>query len=277
MRLTVRHLTRLAADPPSDRCALRLRLYPSAFDGQAVKNWSVRVNGAAVPPLLTTGFGDREAIWTCDGAGEGIEIIAEGEVETRDAAGFVKGLKESARPGVYLRETPLTAADEKVQALARSIEGSGALDRMHALCRAVNEAIRLKPADPKAGADGRTAAQVMKAGEGAAGDHAHLFLSAARLLNTPARYVTGYLLAPEAKGAELHAWAEAYVPELGWVGFDPAYRLCPTDAYVRLASGLDSADASPIRANVFGRSADTAAASVDIAESVPQSQSQTQQ
>jgi transglutaminase-like putative cysteine protease len=152
---------------------------------------------------------------------------------------------------------------------------------MHALCRAVNEAVAFKPTDPKSAADGRSAAQALKAGEGGAGDHVHVFLSAARLMGAPARYVVGYLFAPEAKegtkGAELHAWAEAHVPELGWVGFDTAYRLCPTDAYVRLASGLDSADASPIRGNVFGRTADTAAASVDITETVSQSQSQTQQ
>jgi transglutaminase-like putative cysteine protease len=277
MHLSVRHLTRLAIEPQPDRCALRLRLYPSAFEGQKLMGWKVSVNGSLVPPLLTTGFGDRESIWSCDGGAGSVEIVAEGEVETKDCAGFVKGLKEAARPGVYLRETPLTQADARLEALAKSVSGTSALDRMHALCRAVHAEMAFKPADPKRAADGCSAAQALKAGEGAAGDHAHVFLSAARVLNAPARYVVGYLFAPEAKGAELHAWAEAYVPELGWVGFDAACRLCPTDAYVRLASGLDSADALPIRSNVFGRTADTASASVDIAEIIAQSQSQTQQ
>jgi transglutaminase-like putative cysteine protease len=68
----------------------------------------------------------------------------------------------------------------------------------------------------------------------------------------PARYVVGYLLAPEEKLTETHAWAEAFVPDIGWVGFDPANRLCPTDRYVRLGCGLDAADAAPIRGNVMG-------------------------
>ena len=77
--------------------------------------------------------------------------------------------------------------------------------------------------------------------------------AAARTLRVPARYVVGYLLAQDTKLTETHAWAEAFVPEIGWVGFDAANRLCPTDRYVRLACGLDSADAAPIRGNVVGR------------------------
>jgi len=44
-----------------------------------------------------------------------------------------------------------------------------------------------------------------------------------------------------------HAWAEAWVEVLGWLGFDPANGLCPTDRYIRLACGLDSSSAAPIR------------------------------
>ena len=43
-----------------------------------------------------------------------------------------------------------------------------------------------------------------------------------------------------------HAWAEAFVKELGWVGFDPANHICPTERYVRLACGFDAASAAPI-------------------------------
>ena len=43
-----------------------------------------------------------------------------------------------------------------------------------------------------------------------------------------------------------HAWAEVWVEGLGWVGFDVANRVCPTDRYVRLAAGLDAGYAAPI-------------------------------
>lgn len=43
-----------------------------------------------------------------------------------------------------------------------------------------------------------------------------------------------------------HAWAEAHIDGLGWVGFDAANNICPNDRYVRLATGLDYRDAAPI-------------------------------
>ncbi len=80
----------------------------------------------------------------------------------------------------------------------------------------------------------------------------------------PARYVVGYLLAQDTKLTETHAWAEAWVPQIGWVGFDSANRLCPTDRYVRLGSGLDAAEAAPIRGSVSGNHEERLSASVDI-------------
>lgn len=271
MRLSVRHATAYAYDPPPDRCALRLRLYPPSFDAQRILGWSLSVNGTAVAPLLTTATGDRESIWTASGPGERVEIVAEGEVETRDASGVVRGLKDSVRPSVYLRTTPLTDPDKRIEALAASVTARSVLDRMHTLMAAVREAVDYKPASTHSQT---TAAQALKLGAGVCQDHAHIFISAARMMQVPARYVVGYLLAPDAKVTETHAWAEAHVPDVGWVGFDPANRLCPTDRYVRLGCGLDSADAAPIRGSVSGAPKERLSASVDINETAGQNQHQ---
>lgn len=273
MRLTVRHSTTYAYDPPADRCALRLRLYPPSFDSQRVGAWQVSVNGVALPALLTTATGDRESIWTCAEGGAEIVVTAEGEVETSDAAGVVRGLRDSVRPTVYLRPTPLTEADAKIEALAGGIADGKPLDRMHALFNAVADAIDYTPGTTSTQT---TAAQALKAGKGVCQDHAHVFIAAARLMGAPARYVVGYLFAPDTKLTETHAWAEAYVPEIGWVGFDAANRLCPTDRYVRLGCGLDAADAAPIRGNVFGGPQERLSASVDIKQAAGQSQAQNQ-
>jgi transglutaminase-like putative cysteine protease len=273
MRLTVRHATTYTYDPPADRCALRLRLYPPSFDSQRVKDWKVSVNGHGVPALLTVATGDREAIWTCAETGPEIVVVAEGEVETSDTAGVVRGLRDSMRPQIYLRPTPLTEADKKIEALAGGIGDAAPLARLHGLFNAVADAIEYKPGTTS---QATTAAQALKAGKGVCQDHAHVFISAARFMGAPARYVVGYLLAEDTKLTETHAWAEAYVPEIGWVGFDAANRLCPTDRYVRLGCGLDAADAAPIRGNVSGASQERLSASVDIAQATGQSQSQNQ-
>jgi len=271
MRLTVRHATTYTYDPPAERCALRMRLYPPSFDSQRVKSWTVSVNGQALPALLSTATGDREAIWTCHGAGEEIAIVAEGEIETADTAGVVRGLRETVRPAVYLRPTPLTEADKKIEALAAGISGATPLDRMHSLFNSVADAIEYRPGETSSHT---TAAQALKAGKGVCQDHAHVFIAAARSLRVPARYVVGYLLALEEKLTETHAWAEAFVPDIGWVGFDPANRLCPTDRYVRLGCGLDATDAAPIRGSVHGTPKERLSASVDIGPAQVQTQNQ---
>lgn len=271
MRLTVRHATTYTYDPPAERCALRMRLFPPTFDSQRVKSWMVSVNGQALSPLLSTATGDREALWTCHQPDTEISIIAEGEIETADTAGVVKGLRESVRPAVYVRATPLTEPDKKIDALAAAISGATPLDRMHSLFNAVADAIEYKPGETSSHT---TAGQALKAGKGVCQDHAHVFIAAARSVRVPARYVVGYLLALEEKLTETHAWAEAFVPDIGWVGFDPANRLCPTDRYVRLGCGLDAADAAPIRGNVMGGPRERLSASVDISQMQVQTQNQ---
>jgi transglutaminase-like putative cysteine protease len=91
------------------------------------------------------------------------------------------------------------------------------------------------------------AAEALGDGKGVCQDHAHIFISAARTLGIPARYVTGYLVLDDPGPAPAHhAWAEAYVEALGWVGFDVANRICPTERYVRLACGLDAGYTAPV-------------------------------
>ena len=57
MRLSIKHATTYAYDPPAERCALRLRLYPPSFDSQRVISWKVSVNGQVMPALLSTATG----------------------------------------------------------------------------------------------------------------------------------------------------------------------------------------------------------------------------
>ena len=69
-----------------------------------------------------------------------------------------------------------------------------------------------------------------------------------------------------------HAWAEAYVPDLGWVAFDPANGTCPTDAYVRVAVGLDYLGAAPVRGSRYGGGSEALAVEIRIDQARRQSQ-----
>ena len=56
------------------------------------------------------------------------------------------------------------------------------------------------------------------------------------------------------------------VPDLGWVAFDPANGFCPTDAHVRVAVGLDSLGAAPVRGMRYGPGAETLAVAIKVGQ-----------
>lgn len=263
MRLTVRHVTRYAYEPAAQRVALRLKLYPPRFDAQTVREWRVTVNGDAVAPMFVNGLGDGEASWSTRTPIDLIEIVAEGEVETMDRAGVSRGLAEQARPGVFLRATPLTGADDAILALAETAFVERGVAALHKLCEAVRDRIAYTPGATSAAT---SAADALALGHGVCQDHAHVFIAAARAMGVPARYVTGYLT-PDYDGQhQTHGWAEAFVPDLGWVGFDAANRQCPTEAYIRLCSGLDAADAAPVRGCVSLGAGEGLSVAVEVAQ-----------
>jgi len=92
-------------------------------------------------------------------------------------------------------------------------------------------------------------------------DFAHIMLVLARQVGIPARYVSGYLFHREeyvdrSDVDASHAWVETWLPELGWVGFDPTNNLIVNDRHVRVCIGNDYAEALPAR-GVFKGSAET--------------------
>lgn len=248
MRLAIRHLTEHQYEPAAKRIGLRLKLHPATTRSQMPRGWRVTVNGSAVGTMLTNGFGDAEALWFSDPQAETVSVLAEGTVDTSDTAG-VLGQIGVAPPAVFLRQTPLTRADGEIRALAEAAVGDTPLARMHALSVAVHEAVVYRPGVTDAAT---TASDALALGAGVCQDKTHLFIAASRAAGIPARYVVGYLMDEAAPLVETHAWAEAYLEGLGWVGFDATHQLCPTDAYVRLCCGLDADDAAPIRGSIQG-------------------------
>jgi transglutaminase-like putative cysteine protease len=63
-----------------------------------------------------------------------------------------------------------------------------------------------------------------------------------------------------------HAWAEAYVPDFGWIAFDAANGICATDAHVRVAVGLDYLGAAPVRGTRFGGGGEALDVAVRVSE-----------
>lgn len=249
MRLLVRHQTVYRYAASAGRVAMRLKLMPVDSPAQTVHDWQVSINGQPVASFRPNGHGDMETIWIRHDRQDHAEIVAEGLVETRETHGVTGRSRNAVDPRYFLRDTRLTRPSEGIAAMARALPGDGGvLARLHALSAAVSDAVGYRAGVTSSDT---TAAEAFALGAGVCQDHAQIFISGAHVLGIPARYVSGYLLAGEGDELhETHGWAEALVPELGWVGFDPSNRVCVTENYLRLACGLDADEAAPIRGSV---------------------------
>ena len=276
MELVVRHQTTYRYETPASQVALLLRLKPALLDCQSPQDWEVTVNGLPVETFMPNAFGDEEAFVQHRAKVDEVVIVASGKVVTRNQNGVVSGFRQEPPLAVFLRQTPLTRPERAVLALAHSVAGSDRIARLHALSTRVREEIDYCPG---ATSMASTAAEALLLGKGVCQDHAHVFVSAARVLGIPARYVAGYLLSDEGSQAlrETHAWAEAWVDGLGWIGFDATNGLCVTDHYVRLCGGLDANDAAPVKGSVYGSTTIAIQADVMISRAGPDLAQQLQQ
>jgi transglutaminase-like putative cysteine protease len=264
MKLLIRHQTSYSYGSGASRVAMLLKLMPRRHDGQKILDWQVMVNGDQVLNFAANGLGDMEALWMRHQSLDTVTVVANGLVETAYTNGIVSGLDERIDPRVYLRETPLTSVSSQIVALADATQADDPLDRLHALSAAVLAQVPYRSGITDADT---SAAEAMKIGGGVCQDHAQIFVSAARHIGVPARYVAGYLATQDGDSLhETHAWAEARVPGLGWVGFDPSNQVCVTENYVRLASGLDAHEAAPVRGSAMAAGTIRIDADVRIAQ-----------
>jgi transglutaminase-like putative cysteine protease len=276
MRIRIRHETRYRYLEPAKSAIQHLRLTPRNFHGQHVKDWRIDVDRDCRLIGSEDAFGNLVHRFTVDGPLESITTMVEGEIDTFDTAGVASGALERFPPGLYLRQTPLTAPDAAVRDFARATTAreTSVLASLHALLSAVHDKLTF---DTDATHAATTAAESFAQGKGVCQDFAHLFIACARAIGAPARYVSGYYLRSD--GDEQiagHAWAEAHVPDLGWVGFDPAHCVSPGERHVRLAVALDYLSAAPIRGARSGGDGETMEVRVRVAATQTQSQSQSQ-
>lgn len=244
MRFSISHELFYTYDSPVRLSTQYLRLTPRDTARQKVVQWTVET---PAPALRTSdGYGNVLHVLTLDKPVEEIRIRAAGTVDTSPAVDEPSDFTGAPLPPlVFLRETALTRADEKLAAFAQRFRAAngGAAGRLREL----------------AGVIGRDSGAL------SAADAVHRFIACCRRLGVPARYVSGYVhTARRGRGTKedpiaMHAWAEAWVEER-WRSFDIAREEPIGESHIKIAVGADYLDACPIRGVRVGGGTETLAA-----------------
>ncbi len=263
MRMKVKHVTSYHYEEPVSYALQQLRLTPKTRPGQKVISWTTSVEGGTLQVAFDDEHFNQVQLISFESDVQDVTISCEGEVEVEDLNG-VFGEHSGFMPlWMFERSTELTRPGPLIRKLARDLAGEeNELASMHALLERLQELVVYEPGQTSVSTP---AEDVLAAGKGVCQDHAHVFISTARQMGLPARYVSGYLMMSDRVDQDAtHAWAEVYLPGLGWVGFDVSNGVCPDACYVRVATGLDYADAAPVSGMRFGEGAERLAVQVQV-------------
>ena len=259
MRIRVIHETIYTYEQPARGLVQVLRLTPRDHDGQYVRGWRIDTTVDGRLTAREDGFGNLVHWFTPDEAADALTIRVSGEVDTEETQGIVRGTVERLPDAFYLRDTDLCATSTELQVFAERVATDGdaaPLVLLHRLMGAVPDVVAYEPGPA---ANAVPAARAFAAGRGVCQDLTHVFIAAARHVGIPARYVAGYRARDDGEAAveAPHGWAEALVPDLGWVAFDPCFAMSPSESYIRVATGLDYLGAAPIRGSRTGGGTET--------------------
>ena len=252
MRLRIEHTTRYEFSQPVAHGLQRLRLTPKSTQGQKVLDWQMRFTGARREVDYEDHHHNRTTLISIEPGVSSVEIRCEGLVATADNHGMIGQISGHMPLWSFLGQSPLTRPGPRIRAIMAEIDVPRAetLATLHQLSALVLERVAYVTGETEVHTTGEEAAGL---GKGVCQDHAHIFIGGARALGLPARYVSGYLMMNDRIEQEAgHAWAEVYVENLGWVGFDVSNGISPDERYVRVATGRDYNEAAPVTGISWG-------------------------
>ncbi|QPC87698.1 transglutaminase family protein [Mesorhizobium sp. NBSH29] len=262
MLLKVSHRTEYHYDAPVLYALQRVRLVPYSGTTQTVKSWALNIEGAREEVRYTDQFGNDTRLLSVEGAPNRISVEATGEVETYNTAGVMGAHLGFAPLWLFRSETALTTAGEGIRALTGEAGDGTELERLHRLMGAIHTRVEFIPGVTDSDTN---AEEALQQGSGVCQDHSHIFITAARLLGFPARYISGYLMMDHTvEQTATHAWTEVNVPNLGWVAFDVANGISADERYLRIATGRDYRDAMPVSGIRLGQASERLAVHITV-------------
>ncbi|MBE1284487.1 MAG: transglutaminase family protein [Rhodobacteraceae bacterium] len=264
MRLTIQHTTRYSFDEPVSFGLQQLRKTPKNTPNQHVLEWHTHVKGGQKELSFEDHHHNVTELISITPGVDTLDLISEGQVELNDTHGVVGRHRGPSPLWLYARPTDLTEARAGVRELIRGLDTGDTVDILHKLSARIRNEVAYEIGVSHSG---WSAEDAIEAGNGVCQDHAHVFIACARKLGRPARYVSGYLMLNDRTTQDaMHAWAEAHVEGLGWVGFDVSNGISPDARYVRVSTGLDYSDAAPVSGTRIGGAGEVLDVQIEVAQ-----------
>jgi transglutaminase-like putative cysteine protease len=263
MFYSIRHVTRFVYTPPVTESMTEVRMQPRAEGGQRCLKFELHTQPRARILGYRDHLGNIVHHFDIPGKHSQLKITAESTVEIAPSPALPESLDTSAweamdaidRSGAYwdyLAPSQYAFKTELLAQLARELRVKRRGDPL-SLLREINAAMYESfDYKPQSTSVDSPIDDALRLRVGVCQDYAHIMIALARELRIPCRYVSGYLFHEgnghdrSAAGAS-HAWVEAYLSELGWVGFDPTNNLIAGERHIRTAIGRDYADVPPTR------------------------------
>jgi len=268
MFYTIRHMTKFRYSAAVSESIMELRMQPRTEALQRCLNFQLSVFPRARVSTYRDYLGNSVHHFNVPGQHRQLLIVAEALVDVRPVADLPAHLEANAwdemdatiNGGDYWEMLMPSQFARPCKELAEFAAEAGYGDREKSrqqdpieLLLGINAALFSSIAYvPRSTSVDSPIEHALRERKGVCQDYAHIMITLVRQLGIPARYVSGYLfhrsgeLTRSAEGAT-HAWVEALLPGLGWVGFDPTNNVLVTDRHVRTAVGRDYADVPPSR------------------------------
>lgn len=199
-----------------------------------------------------------------------VELVAPPPLPESLGASAWERLDQATKPGEFwdmLAPSSLTQPSALLHQFARELDISRSSDPLQ-LLHHINQQVhaRLTYATDSTKVDSPIDV-ALAARRGVCQDYAHIMIALVRSVRIPCRYVSGYLFyhkddqsTPDAT----HAWVEAFLPELGWIGFDPTNNILAGERHIRVAIGRDYNDVPPTRGVFKGKAESELTVEVEV-------------
>lgn len=263
MQYVVRHLTRFVYSSPVSESVMELRMQPLDRERQRCLRFDVTTSQRAKIFAYRDHHGNAVHYFDVPGHHGRLDVNVISTVEVDAAAPLPKQLPVETWQAIdalqetglfldWLLPSPFTTPSDALQQFARAIDLTRSQDPLTVL-RQLNRTLYQQFAyEPSTTHVDSPIDEALRARAGVCQDFSHIMATLVRGLGIPCRYVSGYIAPRESRHDRAgdnatHAWIEAWLPPLGWVGFDPTNNTVAGHRHIVVALGRDYHDVPPTR------------------------------